>query len=213
MTTTTITEPWIQPMHARLEEELATHASRLARRNQALDDFAALVAHDVRSSLVAALKCGAPRDGLARSLELVDSILDAVRAERGHGETGCVFACAQQAIDDLGVGSLQLVAAPGDWFPIPSVALRVALRNLFANAVAAGATRIRVGSASGDDCQTLIVDDDGCGLASGGSYVAGAGLGLCLCRRLLDRFDVSLELMAGPVSGTRAVIVAPRGAR
>jgi two-component sensor histidine kinase len=58
----------------------------------------------------------------------------------------------------------------------------------------------------------LTVDDDGCGLTSSGGYGAGAGLGLVLSRRLLLRFDASLELTSGPVDGTRAIIIAPRGA-
>jgi len=209
---TTITETPFQLGRGRLEEQLAAHAARLARKNAALEDFAALVAHDIRSSLIAALKCDEPRDGLARSLELVDTILDAVRAERAHGETDSVAACARQAIDDLGVSSANLVAAPGGPFPIPSHALRIALRNLFANAIAAGATRIAVATLAGNERQTLIVDDDGCGLAPNGSYLAGAGLGLWLCRRLLGRFDASLEVGSGPVGGSQAVIVTQRGA-
>ena len=207
-----MTETRVQPQRRRLEEDLASHAARLARRNQALEDFAGLVAHDVRSSLVAALRCDEPRDGLARSLELVDSILDAVRAEHAHGETHSVAACARPAFDDLRVGRVELVVGPGG-FRVPPDALRVVLRNLFANAVAAGAGRIQVTTRVGDDGQTLIVEDDGCGLASSGGYRAGAGLGLSLCHRLLGRFDSSLELRSGPAGGTRAVIVAPRGIR
>jgi signal transduction histidine kinase len=210
---TTMTEAPLQLRRVRLEEELATHAARLARRNQALEDFAGLVAHDVRSSLLAALRCDEPRDGLARSLDLVDSILDAVRAEHAHGETDSVAACARQALDDLRPGSTNLVMEAGDRFPMPSDALRVALRQLFANAVAAGATSIRVTTAVGNGCETLIVDDDGCGLGSTASYTAGAGLGLRLCRRLLARFDATLELVPRPVGGTRARIVAPQGVR
>ena len=34
------------------EEQLAEHVARLARKTEALDDFAGLVAHDVKSSLL-----------------------------------------------------------------------------------------------------------------------------------------------------------------
>jgi signal transduction histidine kinase len=206
--TTTMSDTPFQLKRGRLEEQLATHAARLARKNQALEDFVALVAHDVRSSLVAALKCDEPRDGLARSLDLVDSILDAVRAEPAHGESGSVAASARQAIDDLGLASANLVVSPDSRFPLPSDALRVALRNLFANAIAAGATSIHVATHVGEYSQTLVVDDDGCGPKSSASYTAGAGLGLWLCRRLLGRFDASLELTSGPMGGARALIVA-----
>jgi signal transduction histidine kinase len=57
-----------------IEEQLATHATRLARKNEALEDFAALVAHDVKSSLVYALRSDEPREAMTRAIELVDSI-------------------------------------------------------------------------------------------------------------------------------------------
>jgi hypothetical protein len=49
------------------EEQLVEHVARLARKTEALDDFAALVAHDVKSSLLAALRDEDPREGLTRA--------------------------------------------------------------------------------------------------------------------------------------------------
>src|SRR5258705_3169732 len=63
-------------------EQLADHAARLARKNEALEDFAALVAHDVKSSLICALTSDEPRKALLRALEIVDSVLAATRADR-----------------------------------------------------------------------------------------------------------------------------------
>jgi signal transduction histidine kinase len=211
---TTFTELPPLPRPVRLEDQLAAHAARLARRNQALEDYAALVAHDVRSTLLAALRSDEPRAGLTRSLELVDSILDAVRAEQARGDTRSVAACARAAIDDLGNRGTNLLVTPGGPFPLPPATLRVALRNLFANAVAAGATRIHVATPVWGG-SSLIVDDNGCGLAGNGSDTAandavGAGLGLSLCQRLLSRFNATLSLTPGPVTGVRATIVAPR---
>lgn len=200
----------VQLTQAPLEEELANHAARLARRNLALEDFAALVAHDVRSALLSALRCDEPRNGLALALELVESIIDAARAERAHGETGSVAACARRAMEDLGASGASLAVAPCGPFPLPSAALRVVMRNLFANAVAAGATWMHVSTREGNACHSLIVDDDGSGLASAQPYDAGAGLGLRLCDRLLGRLDASLKLTSGRSGGTRAVIVAHR---
>src|SRR2546421_8541820 len=45
------------------EEQLVEHVARLARKTEALDDFAALVAHDVKSSLLDALRDEDPREG------------------------------------------------------------------------------------------------------------------------------------------------------
>jgi hypothetical protein len=87
--------------HRWIEEQLATHATRLARKNEALEDFAALVAHDVKSSLVYAQRSDEPREAMTRTIELVDSILEAVRVDE-DGHAASVADCVQQALADLG---------------------------------------------------------------------------------------------------------------
>jgi signal transduction histidine kinase len=190
------------------EEQLAEHVGRLARKTEALDDFAALVAHDVKSSLLAALRDEDPREGLTRALELVDSILQAVREDQGATGGARLADCVQQAIADLGDSRTEIVASVTGEFPIPPDALRLVLRNLLANAVAAGAERIHVSALARGDQRILVIDDDGVGLASPNSYAAGAQLGLRLCRRLVERCGCVLELRPRAVRGTRAVIVA-----
>jgi signal transduction histidine kinase len=189
-------------------EELAEHASRLARKAEALDDFAGLVAHDVKSSLLAALRDKEPREGLTRALELVDSILEAVRADQGGSGFAQLTDCVQQAIADLGDSRIEIVANVTGEFPIPPDALRLVLRNLLGNAIAAGAERIHVSALARGDQRILVVDDDGVGLASTNRYATGARLGLRLCRRLVERCGCALELRPRAVRGTRAVIVA-----
>jgi signal transduction histidine kinase len=190
------------------EEQLVEHVARLARKTEALDDFAALVAHDVKSSLLAALRGDDPREGLTRALELVDSILEAVRADQGGTGVARVAECLQQAIADLGDSRTEIVASATGEFPLHPDALRLILRNLLANAVAAGAERIHVSALARGDQRTLVVDDDGVGLDSADRYATGAQLGLRLCRRLLERCGGALELRPRAVRGTRAVIVA-----
>lgn len=193
---------------ATTEEQLAEHVARLARRTEALDDFAALVAHDVRSSLLAALRDGDPREGLTRALELVDSILEAVRADQGGTGVARLADCVQQAIADVGDSRTEIIASVTGEFPIPSDALRLILRNLLANAIAAGAERIHVSALARGGQRILVVDDDGVGLASTNRYATGAQLGLRLCCRLVERCGCALELRPRAVRGTRAVIVA-----
>jgi signal transduction histidine kinase len=195
------------------EEQLAEHVARLARRAEALDDFAGLVAHDVRSALIAALRDEDPCAGLTRALELVDSILDAVRADQGGAGAARLADCVQRAITDLGDDGAKIVATVADEFPIPPDALRLVLRNLLANAVAAGAKRIHVSALARGDQRMLVVDDDGSGLASADRYAAGAHLGLCLCRRLVERCGCTLELRSRAGRGTRALIIAGGGQR
>jgi signal transduction histidine kinase len=193
------------------EEQLTQHVTRLARKTEALDDFAGLVAHDVRTSLLAALRDEDPREGLTRALELVDSILEAVRADQGGAGVTRVADSVQQAIADLGEVEADIVTSATGDFPIPADALRLVLRNLLANSVAAGAERINISALARGDQRVLVVDDDGVGLGSANCYATGAQLGLRLCRRLVERGGGVLELRPRAGRGTRAVIVA-RGA-
>jgi signal transduction histidine kinase len=193
------------------EEQLSDHVARLARKTEALDDFAGLVAHDVKSSLINALRDNDPRDGLTRALELVDSILEAVRADQGGTGAARPADCLQRAIADLGESRTEIVASVTGEFPIPPDALRLVLRNLLANAIAAGAERIHVSALARGDQRILVVDDDGVGLASTDGYATGAQLGLRLCNRLVERCGCALELRPRAVRGTRAVIVAAAG--
>jgi signal transduction histidine kinase len=193
------------------EEQLAEHVSRLARKTEALDDFAGLVAHDVKSSLLGALRDEDPREGLTRSLELVDSILEAVRADQAGTGGARLADCVQQAIADLGDSRTEIVASVTGEFPIPPDALRLVLRNLLANAIAAGAERIHVSALARGDQRILVVVDDGVGLASANGYATGAQLGLRLCRRLVERCGGALELRPRAIRGTRAVILAKKG--
>jgi signal transduction histidine kinase len=190
------------------EEQLVEHVARLARKTEALDDFAGLVAHDMKSSLLAALRNEDPREGLTRALELVDSVLEAVRVEQGGTGVARLADCVQQAIADLGDSRAEIVSSVTGEFPIPPDALRLVLRNLLANAIAAGAERIHVSALARGDQRILVVDDDGAGLASTNEYATGAQLGLRLCRRLVERCGCGLELRPRAVRGTRAVIVA-----
>jgi signal transduction histidine kinase len=190
------------------EEELTEHVTRLARKTEALDDFAGLVAHDVKSSLLAALRGEDPREGLARALDLVDSILEAVRVDHGGTCVARLEDCVRRAIADIGDSRIEIVASVTGEFPIPPDALRLVLRNLLANAIAAGAERIHVSAIARGDQRILVVDDDGVGLASTDLYATGAQLGLRLCRRLVERCGCGLELRPRAVRGTRAVIVA-----
>jgi signal transduction histidine kinase len=194
------------------EEQLTEHVSRLARKTEALDDFAGLVAHDVRSSLLGALRDADPREGLTRSLALVDSILAAVRVDQGATGVARLADCVQQAIADLGDSRTEIVASVTGEFPIPPDALRLVLRNLLANAIAAGAERVRVSALACGDQRILVVDDDGVGLAAADRYATGAQLGLRMCHRLVERCGCALELRPRDVRGTRAVIVAGAGA-
>ncbi len=187
-------------------EQLAEHVSLLARKNEALEDFAALVAHDVKSSLLSALRSDAPRENLSRALELVDSILEAARADGAVGGAALLADAVREAVADLGDPGVEVITSVTGRLPVPAASLRFVLRNLLANAVAAGARTIHVSALAREDRHVLAVADDGVGLGSIDGYASGAQLGLALCRRLLARFGGTLVLKRRGVVGTCAVI-------
>src|SRR5262249_35373598 len=65
------------------EEQLADRAVRLTLENEALDDYASLVAHELKTPLFAALLQEDPSAGVREAIELIDSLLEAARAEAG----------------------------------------------------------------------------------------------------------------------------------
>ena len=195
------------------EERLAQQAVRLARRNQALGDFAALVAHELKAPLELARLQGDPSVGVERALELVDLLLEAAHAESATQGGACAAACLDAALRDLGPTTADVTTDLPQEIPLPAMALRVLLRNLIANTVAAGARHIHVATVASAGSWRLTVDDDGMGLAEAGGYAGGSRLGLSLCRRLVGRFGGTLELAPHSGGGTRAAVMVDRSRR
>jgi signal transduction histidine kinase len=187
------------------EERLARATMRLARRNQALEDFAALVAHELKTPLQAALIADDATSEVERALELVDALLEVAHEVR-NGRFASVGACLEQALQDLGTTEIEVTARVAADLPLPPASLRVILRNLLRNAVAAGAQRVHVVAVRSAGASRLLVIDDGAGLHAVGGYAAGSGLGLSLCRRIAGRYGAELDLAPGPAGGTRATL-------
>jgi signal transduction histidine kinase len=184
------------------EERIARAAVELARRNEALEDFAALVAHELKAPLHAALASGDPSGCVAQALDVVETLLELARAEAGAADepAGDVLG---RAVADLGAGRVEVTAELRDAPSLPAAPLRVILRNLLANAAAAGARHVHVTAVG----SAVHLDDDGVGLDARNSYASGSGLGLELCRRLAARLGAAIELTPRATGGTRATLV------
>jgi signal transduction histidine kinase len=145
-------------------QELAETAVRLAQRNEALEDFAALVAHELREPLQAALVADDVSQPLEQALDLIDALLESAQ-EAAPERT---FASAQSHVDHAVARyrslEIELTSDLHAALPIASTSLAVILRNLLANAAAAGARHIHVTTDASASSWWLHVDDDGVGL-------------------------------------------------
>jgi signal transduction histidine kinase len=187
------------------EERLAREAGRLARRVEALEDYAALVAHELKGPLHAALAAPAS-GGIEQALDLVGSLLESARIDPGSGRAD-PSRCLGDALANHGAFRGEVEAELPPELPLAPAALGVLFRNLIGNAIAAGARSIRVTGSRSAGAWTLVIDDDGVGLSSAeGRYATGSGVGLQLCRRLAERLGGVLELCPRLGGGTRAVV-------
>jgi len=90
------------------EERLARAAVELARRNEALEDFAALVAHELKAPLYAALASGDASGCVAQALDVVETVLELAHAEADQADEPS--AVLHRAVEDLGAVGLDVTA-------------------------------------------------------------------------------------------------------
>ena len=188
----------------RADETLATKAGELLRRNEMLDEFAGLVAHELKTPLHEALLADDASHLVHEALDLVDALLRTARDARRLDAVESPAGCLDAVVRDLGTraAGLEITSDLMTSLPITAGALRIILRNFLTNALAAGACRVHIATL---DSRTLVVDDDGVGPAEDG-YESGSGLGLELCRRIAGTFGARIELTSRPHGGTRALL-------
>ncbi len=189
----------------RVEERLTDAAVALARRNEILEEFAAVVAHELKAPLHQALVADDPSRPVEVALDLVDSLLESTRCGV-DGPNDCAASCLEQVLKDLGPITVVITAEATARLPLPAASLRVILRNLLRNALAADSQHVHVTAVESAESWRLVVDDDGVGLSTGGAYLSGSGLGLSLCRRIAARYGGVLELTPRAKGGTRATL-------
>jgi signal transduction histidine kinase len=188
----------------RADETLAAKTGELLRRNELLDEFAGLVAHELKTPLHEALLAEDASEPLHEALDLVDALLRTARDGRRLDAVESPVNCLESVARDLGAraATLEITFDLATSLPITVGALRIILRNLLTNALAAGARLVHVATL---DSRTLVVDDDGIGPVEDG-YESGSGLGLELCRRIATSFGARIELKSRPQGGTRAML-------
>jgi signal transduction histidine kinase len=190
------------------DDRLARTAIDLARRNEALEDFAALVAHELKTPLHAALLTDDPSRHVQAALEVVDALLEAAVSEPTEPVLVSAADSVARAVEDVG-GELEVTVELRDAVLLPPAMLRVIVRNLLANAISAGARHVHVAAERCSRSRRLSVVDDGIGLADADGYATGSGLGLWLAGRIAARFGGVLELVPNPSGGTRALLEFP----
>src|SRR5262249_43016932 len=158
------------------DETLAVKAGELLRRNELLDEFAGLVAHELKTPLHEALLVNDASAPLHEALDLVDALLRTARDARRLDAIESPVDCLESVVRELGTrtAGVEITFDVMTSLSMTAGALRIIFRNLLTNALAAGARHIHVATL---DSQTLVVDDDGVGLAENG-YESGSGLGL-----------------------------------
>jgi signal transduction histidine kinase len=187
------------------EEHLARAAALLARRNEALDEFAALVAHELKTPLQGALAAEDVTASIGEALDLVEVLLAAAQTGPvGEARTD-VAGSLEQAVRSLGSGVAVTSDLPAP-VPLPPGPLFVILRNLLSNAAAAGARNVHVRTERSLRCVRLLVEDDGGGLGAGHDYATGSRVGLALCRQIAARSGGVLELASRVPKGSRATM-------
>ena len=188
----------------RADETLALKAGELFRRNELLDEFAALVAHELKTPLHEALLVDEDSEPLQEALDLVDSLLRTARDATGFDPVESRADSLESVVRDLGAraADVEITFDLATSLPITVGALRIILRNFLTNALSAGSRHVHVATL---DSSTLVVDDDGVGPAEDG-YESGSGLGLELCRRIAATFGARIELTSRPHGGTRATL-------
>jgi signal transduction histidine kinase len=85
------------------EERLARTTIQLAQRNEALEDFAALVVHELKTPLQTALVADDPSRSVEDAILLVDGLLEASRNQPSEERFASVAECLEQAVEDLRV--------------------------------------------------------------------------------------------------------------
>jgi len=184
-----------------VEDHLVDEVAVLARAYTDVENFVALLAHEVRTRLKVTERALAHADEVGLRIaaentwaleELVEDLLELARARPdAYADAGDAM---RWVIEDLGgAPDAEIVLGELPGVALPPALLRTVLRNLVVNALEAGASRVDV-FARGDGA--ICVRDNGPGVkpfmaarifGPYSSKFGGSGFALGLCREILRR--------------------------
>jgi signal transduction histidine kinase len=195
------------------DDLLVDELAGLARAYAESQAFISLLAHELRTRLKVTERAlsFAGKDGLETAREntrtvqeLVETLLELERDQPGApGDSGVALRRVLHDLrPDIELLEAEILAGELPILLLPQGLVEIVLRNLVANALESGASRVEV--FAGPD-RTICVRDDGPGVVPEhaatifGAYstkLSGGGLGLTLCREILRRRggDIWLEL-------------------
>lgn len=235
-----------------LEYAVAARTEELARSNRELDDFASVVAHDLRSPLVTISGyCQLVQEEYGRTLDptgrdylaeivrgasrmnrLIDDLLEYSRAGMAKEplQTVAMQWVVQQAVANL-EAAIRKEGATIEVGVMPTVLgdptqLVQLMQNLLGNALKFRrdeAPRIRISAASDSEGWQFAVQDNGIGIGSQdyerifqtfqrlcGSDYPGNGIGLAICRKIVDRHKGRIWLSSVMGQGSTFHVYLPK---
>ncbi len=176
-------------------------------------------------------------EGYVMELEaMIADLLEQERLRAGRGlRLGChdLVAIVRAAVQESAhrAPGVRLVAAPDEgWLQLDPDRIRTVLDNLVENAIKFAlpdSRSVKVSVAARDGAMEVRIDDDGAGIAdedlamlfepffradrSRSRRTGGYGLGLSLCKRIVEAHGGAIAVERRPGRGTRFVVVLPIG--
>ncbi|WP_158059682.1 two-component system sensor histidine kinase NtrB [Halorussus halophilus] len=206
--------------------------AELERKNERLDEFASMLAHELRNPLgIAQVYLNmAESEGdeesfdqidnaLKRMDRMIDRLLDLARRGETVGETHLVdlHAAANEAWSQVVAPDADLVVDVDATVQADPQRLREVFENLFRNAVEHGGDDVTVEVGTIDEADEssagIYVEDDGSGISEEkrvdifdrgySAAESGVGLGLTIVRRVVEAHDWSISVTEGDYGGAR----------
>ncbi len=223
----------------RADRELALkqRERELERKNDRLEEFASVVAHDIRSPLTVAKgylelerESGDGRylekieEGVDRTAEIVDNLLSLARAGKEVGELEPVDIdhVAKTAWSTVRTDEAQLLLEGEMTVEGDRLRLTQLFENLFRNAIEHGATDVTVRVGELDRGRGFYIEDDGSGIPDGERETlltdrrlrddnAERRFGLAIVTDIVDAHGWGISIAEGSEGGARFEIVTTEG--